>query len=168
MAEWNEPVIPKPVISLRGIVNRFVSLGIYMPLGVVAVLLLISGPSMLLAWLKLRNRNLGPLLDAHEGGDAKVVRNYLRMIQEEAFRCKDITEKLTAYLLLSRKPIEDSIRVSFGTQVIDRDPVSGWMYDPVRIAIKFGPELVWTKQPKGTQVEVNFKPANVLPPDQTH
>ena len=26
--------------------------------------------------------------------DAKVVRNYLRMIQEEAFRCKSITEKL--------------------------------------------------------------------------
>ncbi|MGE3822202.1 MAG: HAMP domain-containing protein, partial [Isosphaeraceae bacterium] len=27
-------------------------------------------------------------------GDAKVVRNYLRMIQEEAFRCKTITERL--------------------------------------------------------------------------
>ncbi|SIO59148.1 Signal transduction histidine kinase [Singulisphaera sp. GP187] len=41
----------------------------------------------------LENR-LGPMLDAHEGADAKVVRNYLRMIQEEAFRCKNITEKL--------------------------------------------------------------------------
>jgi signal transduction histidine kinase len=29
-----------------------------------------------------------------DGADAKVVRNYLRMIQEEAFRCKSITEKL--------------------------------------------------------------------------
>ena len=37
---------------------------------------------------------LGPLLDASDGGDAKVVRNYLRMIQEEAFRCKEITQKL--------------------------------------------------------------------------
>ena len=39
---------------------------------------------------------LGPAL-AQKGladADAKVVRNYLRMIQEEAFRCKDITEKL--------------------------------------------------------------------------
>jgi signal transduction histidine kinase len=27
-------------------------------------------------------------------GDAKIVRNYLRMIQEEAFRCKSITERL--------------------------------------------------------------------------
>ena len=35
-----------------------------------------------------------PMLDREEGGDAKVVRSYLRMIQEEAFRCKSITEKL--------------------------------------------------------------------------
>jgi signal transduction histidine kinase len=44
----------------------------------------------------LENR-LVPLLDRGEGdtgGDAKVVRNYLRMIQEEAFRCKSITERL--------------------------------------------------------------------------
>lgn len=41
----------------------------------------------------LENR-LGPMLDTHEGADSKVVRNYLRMIQEEAFRCKNITEKL--------------------------------------------------------------------------
>src|SRR5438094_4451098 len=32
--------------------------------------------------------------DGDGGDDAKVVRNYLRMIQEEAFRCKSITEKL--------------------------------------------------------------------------
>jgi signal transduction histidine kinase len=43
---------------------------------------------------------LGPLLehrgdgDGEGNGDAKVVRNYLRMIQEEAFRCKSITERL--------------------------------------------------------------------------
>jgi two-component system, NtrC family, sensor kinase len=37
---------------------------------------------------------LGPVLDRGEGSDAKVVGNYLRMIQEEAFRCKRITEKL--------------------------------------------------------------------------
>src|SRR4051812_45121154 len=41
----------------------------------------------------LENR-LGPLLDDRDGSDAKVAHNYLRMIQEEAFRCKSITEKL--------------------------------------------------------------------------
>ncbi|MFO8004555.1 hypothetical protein [Thioalkalivibrio sp.] len=35
------------------------------PLVVLGVLLAISGPSMLLAWLKLRQRNLAPLLDAN-------------------------------------------------------------------------------------------------------
>jgi hypothetical protein len=40
-------------------------LGKWLPIGVVAVLLMISGPSMLLAWLKLRRRNLGPILDAN-------------------------------------------------------------------------------------------------------
>ena len=40
-------------------------LGKWLPLGIIALLLLISGPSMLLAWLKLRRRNLGPILDAN-------------------------------------------------------------------------------------------------------
>ena len=40
-------------------------LGRWLPLGLVALLLMISGPSMLLAWLKLRRRNLGPILDAN-------------------------------------------------------------------------------------------------------
>lgn len=35
------------------------------PLVVAGVLLLISGPSMLMAWFKLRRRNLGPILDAN-------------------------------------------------------------------------------------------------------
>jgi hypothetical protein len=40
-------------------------LGMWLPLGLLALLLLISGPAMLLAWLKLRRRNLGPILDAN-------------------------------------------------------------------------------------------------------
>ena len=40
-------------------------LGKWLPLGIVALLLMISGPSMMLAWLKLRRRNLGPILDAN-------------------------------------------------------------------------------------------------------
>lgn len=35
-----------------------------MPLGLVGVLILISGPSMILAYMKLRRRNIGPLLNA--------------------------------------------------------------------------------------------------------
>jgi len=37
---------------------------------------------------------LAPMLAAGDVADAKVIQNYLRMVQEEAFRCKSITEKL--------------------------------------------------------------------------
>ncbi|HEX7699415.1 MAG TPA: hypothetical protein VF403_01755, partial [Kofleriaceae bacterium] len=40
-------------------------LGAWLPVGLIALLLLISGPAMVLAWLKLRRRNLGPILDAN-------------------------------------------------------------------------------------------------------
>jgi hypothetical protein len=48
-----------------GIMSGFLNLKGLMPLGVLAIILIISGPSMILAWLKLRKRNLGPLLDAN-------------------------------------------------------------------------------------------------------
>lgn len=51
--------------ALGAFLQAFFGLGFWMPMGVVGLLLVISGPSMLLAWLKLRQRNLGPLLDAN-------------------------------------------------------------------------------------------------------
>lgn len=36
-----------------------------MPLAILGIMLVISGPSVLIAWLKLRRRNLGPILDAN-------------------------------------------------------------------------------------------------------
>ena len=47
------------------ILATFLGLGMWMPVGIAALLLAISGPSMLIAWLKLRQRNIGPLLDAN-------------------------------------------------------------------------------------------------------
>lgn len=47
-----------------GIFGRFVDLGWWIPLAVLGIVLSISGPSMLIAWLKLRQRSLGPILDA--------------------------------------------------------------------------------------------------------
>ena len=52
--------------ALAAVVSAFLGLPVWqMPLVVVGAVLVISGPSMLLAWLKLRQRNLGPLLDAN-------------------------------------------------------------------------------------------------------
>lgn len=45
--------------------NALFGLGWWIPLGVLGLVMLISGPSMVLAWLKLRARTLGPLLDAN-------------------------------------------------------------------------------------------------------
>jgi hypothetical protein len=53
------------VAALGALLEAFFGLGMWMPLGVLALLLVISGPSMAIAWLKLRTRNLGPLLDAN-------------------------------------------------------------------------------------------------------
>ncbi len=46
------------------IVGAFFGLGLWMPVGLIGILLAISGPSMLIAWLKLRRRTLGPILDS--------------------------------------------------------------------------------------------------------
>ncbi len=51
--------------ALGAMMQAFFGLGIWMPLGFVALILAISGPSMAIAWLKLRGRNLAPLLDAN-------------------------------------------------------------------------------------------------------
>jgi hypothetical protein len=50
---------------LSSIFATFLGLGMWIPIGLLGLLLAISGPSMLIAWLKLRQRNLGPLLDAN-------------------------------------------------------------------------------------------------------
>ena len=47
------------------VLNAFVKLGPWMPLGIIGVLLAISLPSMIIAAMKIRLRNLAPLLDAN-------------------------------------------------------------------------------------------------------
>ena len=52
--------------ALTTIFTGFFSLSWWkMPLAILGVMLAISGPSMIMAWLKLRTRNLAPLLDAN-------------------------------------------------------------------------------------------------------
>lgn len=51
--------------ALSGFLNAFFGLGIWIPIGILGLILAISGPAMIMAWLKLRQRNLGPILDAN-------------------------------------------------------------------------------------------------------
>jgi hypothetical protein len=53
------------VAAVSALLGYFFGLGKWIPLGFLGVVLLISGPSMLIAYLKLRRRNLGPILDAN-------------------------------------------------------------------------------------------------------
>jgi hypothetical protein len=48
---------------IGGALTGFLNLKWWMPLGVLGMVLLISGPSMLIAWIKLRQRTLGPILE---------------------------------------------------------------------------------------------------------
>jgi hypothetical protein len=59
-------VLATLLAALGGIFGAFVKLPVWqMPLAILAILLAISIPSMIIAWLKLRQRNLGPILDAN-------------------------------------------------------------------------------------------------------
>ncbi|WP_210386923.1 hypothetical protein [Ectothiorhodospira sp. PHS-1] len=52
--------------AMAALISGLISLPPWkIPVVIAGVILLISGPSMILAWLKLRQRNLGPLLDAN-------------------------------------------------------------------------------------------------------
>jgi hypothetical protein len=52
--------------AVATVVSSFFKLAWWqMPLAVLGILLAVSGPSVLIAWFKLRQRNLGPILDAN-------------------------------------------------------------------------------------------------------
>ena len=51
--------------AVASIVTGFLKLAWWqIPIAILAILIVISGPSVIIAWLKLRQRNLGPMLDA--------------------------------------------------------------------------------------------------------
>ena len=51
--------------AVATVLGGFMSLPLWqMPLAIAGIILFISGPSMLMAYMKLRQRNLGPILDA--------------------------------------------------------------------------------------------------------
>ena len=52
--------------ALATLLHSFLTLSWWqMPFAIGGIMLMISGPAVVLAWFKLRNRNLGPLLDAN-------------------------------------------------------------------------------------------------------
>jgi hypothetical protein len=82
----SEPATPKPPFDVGKFAGIFAAIGLaigaiggilasvvggvlglkfwQIPLALIGLMLLISGPSMAMAWFKLKKRNLGPILDA--------------------------------------------------------------------------------------------------------
>jgi hypothetical protein len=51
--------------AIASLVTGFLRLAWWqIPLAILGIMVIISGPSVVIAWLKLRQRNLGPILDA--------------------------------------------------------------------------------------------------------
>lgn len=71
----------------------------------------------------------------------------------------DLVERIGRRVLLDRRPIIDTVEVTYGSQVIEPDPEVGWSYDATDNAIVLGRKIQWTEQPDGTTVQVYFKPA---------
>lgn len=72
----------------------------------------------------------------------------------------DLVERVGRRVLLDRRPIIDTIEVSYGNQVIHADAETGWSYDATENSVVLGRRIPWSDQPPGTTVEVYFKPVD--------
>ncbi|MBL7689409.1 MAG: VWA domain-containing protein [Bdellovibrionaceae bacterium] len=68
----------------------------------------------------------------------------------------DLVRRVGSVLYLTRPADPATITVAYGTQIIPNDPQTGWIYDPSRNALVFGPDIDLKPEPPGTQVEVDF------------
>lgn len=115
---------------VTGLVSTFLGLGLFMPFGILAIILAISLPSVVLAYVKLRRRNLGPLLDASGwavNGFAAINMPFGRVLTKTAALPKGASRKVVDPYAQSRRPfwfsvaafIILSLGVSWGTKRLD-------------------------------------------------
>jgi hypothetical protein len=70
---------------------------------------------------------------------------------------KDIVTRSASSVKLTALPSPASIRVSFGTQVIPNDLKTGWTYRSSSNTLEFGADIVWSEQPMGTTLSINYE-----------
>ena len=68
----------------------------------------------------------------------------------------DLSNSVGGTVLLSRPPDVSSIVVTYGSQIISNDALTGWSYEPERNAVVLGKSLKLTQQPIGTKISINF------------
>lgn len=71
----------------------------------------------------------------------------------------DVATRISRYIYLERRPVLETIRVAFGSQVIPPSSTDGWVFEPDYNAIRLSTGIVWTPQPAGTKIQVTYKAA---------
>jgi hypothetical protein len=72
----------------------------------------------------------------------------------------NLAERVSSFIPLNQIPDVNTIRVTYGNQVIPNDTEKGWAYIPDRVGLKLGRGLILSEQPEGTQLQVDFVPAD--------
>ena len=92
-----------------GLLQAFFGLGAWIPLGIVGIILLISLPSMFIAWTKLRQRNIAPILDASGwavNGNVKINIKLGSVLSHSAVRPKNSTLDLKDPFAQKKFPVK--------------------------------------------------------------
>ena len=80
--------------------------------------------------------------------------NYGEKLAEFA---KDIVTRSAGSVKLTALPSPASIRVMYGTQEIPNDLKTGWTYRSSSNTLEFGSNIVWSEQPNGTTLSINYE-----------
>lgn len=70
---------------------------------------------------------------------------------------KDIVKRSAGSVKLTALPSPASISVVYGTQVIPNDLKTGWTYRSSSNTLEFGSNIVWSEQPVGTTLSINYE-----------
>lgn len=71
----------------------------------------------------------------------------------------DIVNQVSSIVYLSRAPVLDSIRVTYGSADLPKDFLTGWSFDPSTNSIRLGSQIDWNSQPEGSRVQVFYDAA---------
>lgn len=70
---------------------------------------------------------------------------------------KDIVKRSSGSVKLKVLPKPSTIQVAYGTQEIPNDVMNGWTYRSSSNTIELGPNIIWTTQPAGTTLSINYE-----------
>ncbi len=72
-----------------------------------------------------------------------------------------VQSRIPRTILLRQVPLENTIVVTYGSQIIPNDFDKGWTYNPAKNSLELGRNLELKEEVKDTQIKVTFTPADV-------